>query len=479
MKTTKSKFFYFIFIILVLFLLNLIYSNNLLSISKYVPNNLKNILKKTIFIVPNLKKKIVVRDKKIKELEIYQEKNYVIWKNIISKKNLDLETDLIEEKKILINNKEYIFKKFYLFSPDYYSWGQKAVSYIESYEDKYLIVTGDGNFYYFDKNNIKFNADQTPIEFKKIRSDLNDFLFNEIKIKGKSSIKDIFVDGDDIYISHSNLKKENCYNIEILKSKINFEFSYFENFFTYDECIIPKNLHSSGGRIEEYKDDKLLFSIGEGLVRELAQNKESIFGKIISIDKKSRDYKIISMGHRNPQGLFYDIKKDLILSTEHGPSGGDEINIIKTSDLDVPNYGWPISSYGNHYRGVIDRSKRLGIYDELLEVAPLHKSHKNFGYIEPIKYFTPSIGISEITKIENLQNDKDLNQFYLLASMGSRLSEGDKSLHYFQLDKKNKITNLKVLAINERVRDLFYDKEKKNILMILENTPALGIINIK
>ena len=107
------------------------------------------------------------------------------------------------------------------------------------------------------------------------------------------------------------------------------------------------------------------------------------------------------------------------------------------------------------------------------------KSHKNFGYIEPIKYFTPSIGISEITKIENLQNNKDLNQFYLLASMGSRLSEGDKSLHYFQLDEKNKITNLKVLAINERIRDLFYDKEKKNILMILENTPALGIINIK
>ena len=38
------------------------------------------------------------------------------------------------------------------------------------------------------------------------------------------------------------------------------------------------------------------------------------------------------MGHRNPQGLFYDVEKDQIISTEHGPAGGDEINIIDTSN---------------------------------------------------------------------------------------------------------------------------------------------------
>ena len=41
-----------------------------------------------------------------------------------------------------------------------------------------------------------------------------------------------------------------------------------------------------------------------------------------------KNYQIYSLGHRNPQGLFYDIENDYILETEHGPKGGDEINMI-------------------------------------------------------------------------------------------------------------------------------------------------------
>ena len=55
--------------------------------------------------------------------------------------------------------------------------------------------------------------------------------------------------------------------------------------------------------------------------------KNSIFGKIISIDLQSKDYEIISMGSRNAQGLYYDEAKNIIIHTEHGPTGGDEINI--------------------------------------------------------------------------------------------------------------------------------------------------------
>ena len=59
------------------------------------------------------------------------------------------------------------------------------------------------------------------------------------------------------------------------------------------------------------------------------------------------------MGHRNPQGLFYDKQNHIIFSTEHGPQGGDEINIIKKGD----NYGWPEITYGINYSGTIITNK--------------------------------------------------------------------------------------------------------------------------
>ena len=59
----------------------------------------------------------------------------------------------------------------------------------------------------------------------------------------------------------------------------------------------------------------------------------------------------MSIGHRNSQGLFYDQNKNVIWSTDHGPEGGDEINIIIKPDQSYKNFGWPISSYGKHYEG--------------------------------------------------------------------------------------------------------------------------------
>ena len=75
---------------------------------------------------------------------------------------------------------------------------------------------------------------------------------------------------------------------------------------------------------------------------------DSINGKILKINIKDTSYEIISMGHRNPQGLYYDKQNNFLVETEHGPSGGDEINIIKLSkNLEENNYGWPLASYGN------------------------------------------------------------------------------------------------------------------------------------
>ena len=113
-----------------------------------------------------------------------------------------------------------------------------------------------------------------------------------------------------------------------------------------------------------------------------------------------------------------------------------------------------------------------------MKEAPLNKSHKKYGFEEPLKYFVPSIGISEIIKVPNFAGIKS-NNVFVVSAMGNNLNEGDKSIHYFILDENNKIKNYNYTAIGERIRDLKYIENLGVIIMVLENSPSLGIINLR
>lgn len=195
----------------------------------------------------------------------------------------------------------------------------------------------------------------------------------------------------------------------------------------------------------------------------MAQNKESVNGKIIKIDINKNNYEIVSMGHRNPQGLYFDKDNNIIIETEHGPNGGDEINLINVSDIEnkeIPNYGWAISSAGEHYGGRSLENKKI------YQKYPLHKSHSEHGFIEPLKSFVPSIAISEIVKVGT--------DNYVVGSMGKN-RDGDKSLYFFDLENK-RISNLEQVKVFERIRDLkFYDNK---LYLFMEDTASIGIINI-
>ena len=218
-----------------------------------------------------------------------------------------------------------------------------------------------------------------------------------------------------------------------------------------------------------YKNNKILLTIGVAKQvitnKKSAQDKKSFFGKIISIDLTTKDYELVSMGHRNAQGLYYNDKEDLIISTEHGPRGGDEINVNKNPDTSkIENYGWPISSYGEHY-------------DKTTKPALL-QSHKDHGFEEPIKYYNPAIGISEIIKVPPDFNKKFTNDFFV-GAMGNRSYEGDLSIHHIRFDKDFKnIIFEEVIPLGERVRDMVYVEEEKIILIVLENTPSIGVLKI-
>ena len=174
------------------------------------------------------------------------------------------------------------------------------------------------------------------------------------------------------------------------------------------------------------------------------------------------------MGHRNSQGLFYDKINDVIYSTDHGPQGGDEINIDSAPDQNNPkNFGWAVSSYGEHY-GYPNK----WILDEIYKRAPLNKSHKKYGFIEPLKYFTPSIGITQIIKTENLQSKKVI----YVGSMGWDLDENDLSIHKLILNNDLIIEEYEIIPIIERIRDLIYLQKKNKILMYLETSGSIAIL---
>ena len=112
----------------------------------------------------------------------------------------------------------------------------------------------------------------------------------------------------------------------------------------------------------------------------------------------------------------FDKENNIIIESEHGPMGGDEVNLIdiKMINEDKPlTYGWAIASAGEHYGGRVEKNiKKYKKY-------PLYKSHSEPGFIEPLKSFVPSIGISEVSKVRE--------QNYVVASMGYD-RPGDKSL---------------------------------------------------
>ena len=210
-----------------------------------------------------------------------------------------------------------------------------------------------------------------------------------------------------------------------------------------------------------YDDKNILLSIGEYKNRYLSQDNKSVNGKIIKVNIDNFDHEIISMGHRNPQGLYFDKESNFILETEHGPQGGDEINLIEINKInsdEVQNFGWAISSAGEHYGGKIERNKKK------YEKYPLYDSHSEQGFIEPLYSFVPSsIGISEIAKIG--QNK------YVVSSMK------DKSIYFFSLNIEKKLIDLDRLQVGERIRDLNFNDGK--LYMFMEDTASVGVLNIE
>ncbi|NGX14955.1 PQQ-dependent sugar dehydrogenase [Wenzhouxiangella sp. XN24] len=137
-----------------------------------------------------------------------------------------------------------------------------------------------------------------------------------------------------------------------------------------------------GGRMAFLGDGTLVIGLGDGFdFREEAQRLDSHTGSIVRIrrdggipednpfvGRENALPEIYSYGHRNVQGLVFDARSGRLWAHEHGPRGGDEVNLI----LPGHNYGWPVATFGVDYSGarITPYTSRPGMEDPVIDWTP-------------------------------------------------------------------------------------------------------------
>ena len=218
---------------------------------------------------------------------------------------------------------------------------------------------------------------------------------------------------------------------------------------------IPANYHF-GSRIVFDKNGYLFFSAGERGTQPKVQELNNDHGKIHRIFDDGRiptdnpfaktsgaNPSIWTLGHRNPQGMVYDATNDRIWAAEHGPKGGDELNLIEKGK----NYGWPKTCYGINYDGtVLTPDKELP------------------GIENPARYWVPSIGPCGIT-IVNSSKYPDWKGNILVGALAF------KHIARVQLNGTKYVSEEKLLQDIGRVRDV--KESPDGFLYVITEGPGL------
>jgi glucose/arabinose dehydrogenase len=324
---------------------------------------------------------------------------------------------------------------------------------IERYSDHYLLATGDGRLYTFesDRNvddglHLSLMPIRVPINFEEFSDTIDDPV-----VANRFKVADVLVretgSNIDIFASHHFWRRDRqCYVLRVSLISGTADSlaqadpgSGWKTIFETTPCLsIDERApyfrgEEAGGRMAMRSDSELVLTVGDHVFDGLhtdtmhAQNMASSYGKTLVINLDTRDHKILSAGHRNPQGLYIDLDGNIWL-TEHGPQGGDELNLIEEG----ANYGWPLVTYGTAY----------GMQKWSLS----EQQGKHSGFERPIYSWVPSIGISNLLGIES--NHFPLWQSDLLVS-----SLVSRSLYRLRL-REGRVVFTEPIYVEKRIRDI-------------------------
>ena len=315
-------------------------------------------------------------------------------------------------------------------------------------------------FVIHDKDILNFNSENLKIYFQNGYYSKNSNvekinLTKNFTTEKNGGLKAIFIYEDKQFALVSALNK-GCYYASIILVDEGKEI--FKT-----KCLPKKKIDYNGlGSSHIHNKDKIYLTIGapeqaSSKIRELAQDKNSFFGKIVEINssdldkiiagnKENLELKIFSLGHRNPQG-FTKINESFF-SVEHGPQGGDELNkIIKNK-----NYGWPFVSYGTQYD-----------YDENGKYYEVN--HEENLFEEPLFALVPSVGISSLNVCPSILINYYKKPCLLALSLyGNSLRPGRSIIIYLLNKKMDKVHSIEKIFLRDDLKLRHFVTNEKNEL---------------
>ncbi|MFQ5565192.1 MAG: PQQ-dependent sugar dehydrogenase [Paracoccaceae bacterium] len=260
--------------------------------------------------------------------------------------------------------------------------------------------------------------------------------------------------GWELFVSHSNPHPDRqCSTLALSKLRLDGTgpgtraAGDWRIIFETEPCIeaaFRTHLDQTAGILEFAPDGRLLMTVGDFGIDNHRESKETIYpddpnvsyGKIFTINPDSGEASILTFGHRNPEGLTV-AADGTIWSAEHGPAGGDELNLI----IPGRHYGWPHVSYGSDYGKFFFPPS-----------GPVQARHE--GYEKPIFSWVPSIAVSALDQIEGPEFafwEGDLIVASLVAERLFRLhlEEGPRVVLAEPIDLEARIRDVLVLPTGE------------------------------
>lgn len=218
-----------------------------------------------------------------------------------------------------------------------------------------------------------------------------------------------------------------------------------------------------GSRLAFGADGYLYMTVGERGSPERAQDLGDLAGSVLRLTESGgvppdnpfvgRDGarpEIFTYGHRNPQGLMRHPQSGAIWAVEHGPLGGDELNVIEAGT----NYGWPVITYGRSYAGF-----------------PIGEGESKPGMAQPVHYWVPSISPSGVTVYDGTAFPDWRGSLFLGALSG-------RALVRLELEGRNVVHEERLLEdLGVRVRDVRQGPEGR--LYLLTDAPNGSVLRLE